>query len=164
MTSYRLRLRSPLFLGPSTAVVLLAAVGCSVTDAEASITVPTPSSKVAAHCRALHKELPGTVAELDRNDPRPASELTAGWGRGDGAIVLRCGVPRPARMDDPDARAVEVNGVNWLLEQSGDAGPRFTTTYRKAYVEVTLPKEYAHDAGPLTAFAAPVLATVPDSV
>jgi len=149
-------------LGPSAAVLLLAAAGCSTTDTHASITVPTPTPEAAAYCRALHKELPKTVAGQERNDPGPKSELTAGWG--DGAIVLRCGVPRPAKMDDSQSKAVDADGVNWLLEQRDDAGPRFTTTYRKAYVEVTLGSEYAHDITPLSAFAAPVKKTVPDSL
>ncbi|WTG04877.1 DUF3515 domain-containing protein [Streptomyces sp. NBC_00012] len=148
-----------MFLGPSVAALLLVAAGCSSTDAAVSITIPTPPPEAAAYCRALHKELPRTVAGLDRGDAGPKSELTAEWG--DGEIVLRCGVPRPAKMDDPMAKGTEANGVNWLLEQPDDAGPRFTTTYRKAYVEVTLSEAYAHDASPLAAFGAPVLKTVP---
>ncbi|MFJ8853184.1 DUF3515 domain-containing protein [Streptomyces sp. NPDC102437] len=158
MTSSR-RLCHPVFLGPSVAALLLAAAGCSTTDAAVRITVPTPSPQAAAYCRALHEELPRTVAGLDRGDAGPKSELTAEWG--DGEIVLRCGVPRPAKMDDPLAKGTEANGVNWLLEQSEDAGPRFTTTYRKAYVEVTLSAAYAHDATPLAAFGPAVRKTVP---
>ncbi|WP_442817760.1 DUF3515 domain-containing protein [Streptomyces sp. NBC_01591] len=158
MTSSR-RLRHPLFLGPSVAALLLAAAGCSSTDAAVSITVPSPSPEAAAYCRALHEELPRTVAGLDRGDAGPKSELTAEWG--DGEIVLRCGVPRPAKMDDPMAKGTEANGVNWLLEQPDDAGPRFTTTYRKAYVEVTLSAAYVHDASPLAAFGPAVRKTVP---
>ncbi|MET9803242.1 DUF3515 domain-containing protein [Streptomyces sp. NPDC006368] len=146
----------------AAATVLLAVAGCSSTDAGAPVAVPSPSAEEAAFCRALDKELPETVAGLDRSDPEPESELTAGWG--DGAIVLRCGVPRPGRMSDPQAQGVEVNGVNWLLEQREDDGPRFTSTYRKAYVEVTLDKRYAHDAGPLTDLAAPVEKAVPSSL
>ncbi|WPW31653.1 DUF3515 domain-containing protein [Streptomyces atratus] len=162
MTSLRRRLCHPVFLGPSVAALLLAAAGCSSTDATASITVPTPSPEAAAYCRALHKELPKTVAGLDRGDTGTKSELTAEWG--DGAIVLRCGVPRPAKMDDPMAKGIEADGVNWLLEQPADAGPRFTTTYRKAYVEVSLSTAYAHDASPLAAFAPAIRKTVPGSL
>ncbi|MFF1839225.1 DUF3515 domain-containing protein [Streptomyces sp. NPDC058231] len=162
MTSIRRRLRRPVFLGPSAAVLVLAAAGCSASDTVASITVPTPTPEVAAYCRALHKELPQTVAGKHRDDSGPKSELTADWG--DGAIVLRCGVDRPAKMDDPMAKGSQANGVNWLLEQRENAGPRFTTTYRKAYVEVTLSAAYAHDATPLAAFAAAVKKTVPSSV
>ncbi|MEE1790314.1 DUF3515 domain-containing protein [Streptomyces sp. BE308] len=162
MTSFRRRSPRSLFLGPSAALLVLAAAGCSSSDAQPSVTVPTPSSQAAAYCGALHKALPQTVADLERSDPGPDSELTAGWG--DGAIVLRCGVPRPAKMDDAQSKAIDADGVNWMLEQRQDAGPRFTTTYREAYVEVTFSEEYAHDASPLAAFAAPVSRTVPESL
>ncbi|MFF1419460.1 DUF3515 domain-containing protein [Streptomyces sp. NPDC058280] len=144
------------------AVILLAAVaGCSSTDASASVAVPRPPEREAALCRALHKELPKTVAYLDREDPEPRSELTAGWG--DAAIVLRCGVPRPERMGDAQADAVEADGVNWMLEER-DSGPRFTTTYRATYVEVTLGARFAHDSTPLAQLAAPVKKTIPSSL
>ncbi|MET7370065.1 DUF3515 domain-containing protein [Streptomyces sp. NPDC005566] len=154
--------RSALLAAPAAALLVLAAVGCSFGGARLSVTVPTPSPEAAAYCEALHEELPKTITGLERSDPGPDSVLTAAWG--DGAIVLRCGVPRPAKMDDVQSEAIDADGVNWLLEQRDDAGPRFTTTYRKAYVEVTLGAEYAHDATPLSAFAAPVRATVPDSL
>ncbi|MEU7282759.1 DUF3515 domain-containing protein [Streptomyces sp. NPDC045431] len=148
----------------AAAAVLLASAGCSAfgDDAGPSVAVPRPSAEEAAVCRALDKELPATVAGLDRSDPEPDSELTAGWG--DGAIVLRCGVPRPARMSDPKAQGIEANGVNWLLESREGTGPRFTSTYRKAYVEVSLDERYVHDAGPLAAFAEPVKKAVPPSL
>ncbi|GGT40436.1 hypothetical protein GCM10010271_50610 [Streptomyces kurssanovii] len=142
----------------SAAAVLVAAAGCSSTDASASITVPSPPAEEAALCRALDGELPDSVDGHDRDDPEPSSELTAGWG--DAAIVLRCGVARPVGMSDPQGQGVEVDGVNWLLEER-DEGPRFTTTYRETYVEVTLGSRYMHDIGPLTDLAGPVKKTVP---
>ena len=154
MTSSR---RRPFCLSVA-ALVLLTVAGCSSTDAAASITVPSPPPDQAPLCRALHKELPESVAGQDRNDPEPASELTAGWG--DAAIVLRCGVPRPERMSDPQAKGVEADGVNWMLEQDAE-GPRFTTTYRRTYVEVTMEKRYAHDVTPLAELADAVKKTVP---
>ncbi|MEU0145010.1 DUF3515 domain-containing protein [Streptomyces sp. NPDC006288] len=162
MTRTRRRLPRSRALAPSAALFVLAAAGCSPGGSQPSVAVPTPSSDAAGYCEALHEELPATVAGLERSDPSPESDLTAGWG--DGAIVLRCGVPRPARMDDSQSKAVDADGVNWLLEQREDAGPRFTTTYRKAYVEVTLGPEYAHDVTPLSAFAVPVSRTVPGSL
>ena len=62
------------------------------------------------------------------------------------------------------SKGIDPDGVNWLLEQRDGAGPRFTTTYRKAYVEVTLGVEYAHDITPLSAFAVPVGKTIPESL
>ncbi|MGW7366257.1 DUF3515 domain-containing protein [Streptomyces sp. NPDC054841] len=139
------------------AAVLLAAAGCSSTDAPASITVPTPPAEEKTLCRALHKALPESVAGEGRRDPEPRSELTAGWG--DAAIVLRCGVPRPAGLLSEKADGVVVNGVEWFAEELAD-GARFTTTYRKTYVEVTLSKRFT-DMGPLTDLAGPVGKTVP---
>ncbi|MFJ8000588.1 DUF3515 domain-containing protein [Streptomyces sp. NPDC096310] len=144
---------------PAVAVLLSAAAGCSSTDT--SVAVPAPAKEEAALCRALHKELPKTLADLGRSDPEPRSELTAGWG--DGAIVLRCGVPRPAGMDNAQAQGVEANGVNWMLEER-DSGPRFTTTYRRTYVEVTMSTRYTHDSTPLAGLAEAVEKTVPPSL
>lgn len=155
--------RLPAAAGAVAAAVLLAtAPGCATTDAKTPVPVPSPAAEEAAYCRALHQELPDAVAGLRRNAAEPRSELTAVWG--DGAIVLRCGVPRPARMDDPQAEAIEADDVNWLLEQREGTGPRFTTTYRKAYVELSLDERFAHDAGPLAAFAGPVGRAVPPSL
>ncbi|MFF8292994.1 DUF3515 domain-containing protein [Streptomyces sp. NPDC016309] len=161
-SSHRLRRLPALPVAVVAATVLLAATGCSSTDAQPSVAVPSPPPEEAALCGALHEELPETVAGLDRSDPEPGSELTAGWG--DGAIVLRCGVPRPARMSDPRAQAIEAGGVNWMLEQRKGDGPRFTSTYRKTYVEVSMGERFAHDASPLAAFADAVKKTVPPSV
>lgn len=139
------------------AAVLLTVGGCSFSDTAPSITVPAPPTEEKALCQALHKALPGSVAGEGRRDPEPRSELTAGWG--DAAIVLRCGVPRPAGLSDPRAEGVEVAGVEWFSEELED-GARFTTTYRKTYVEVTLSKRFT-DLGPLTELAGPVAKSVP---
>ncbi|URM89486.1 DUF3515 domain-containing protein [Streptomyces sp. MRC013] len=155
--------RLPAAVGAVAAAVLLAtAPGCAMTDAKAPVPVPSPAAEDVSYCRALHRELPDAVAGLRRSATEPRSELTAAWG--DGAIVLRCGVPRPAAMSDPQAQAVEVNGVGWLVERREGTGPRFTTTYREAYVELSLDRRFAYDGGPLVAFAGPVGRTVPPTV
>ncbi|MFD6359453.1 DUF3515 domain-containing protein [Streptomyces roseolus] len=148
----------PLGLLAAAAVLLPAVTGCS-SGAQASVRVPTPPAAEAALCRALAKELPDSVAGQERSDPSPDSELTAGWG--DGAIVLRCGVDRPEKMSDPQAQGVSAEGVRWMLEQPEQGGPRFTSVYRKTYVEVALDERYAHDIGPLVDLAGPVDRTVP---
>jgi hypothetical protein len=157
----RRRLSGRLLLCLPAVVLLPAAAGCSSTDAGSPVAVPSPSSEAASLCGALHKALPKTLGGLGRDDPQPRSELTAAWG--DDEIVLRCGVPRPEKMNDPQANGVDADGVNWMLEQL-DSGPRFTTTYRKAYVEVTMGPRFANDATPLAALAAPVAKTIPSSL
>lgn len=66
-------------------------------------------------------------------------------------------------MSDARSDAVEANGVNWMLEER-DSGPRFTTTYRETYVEVTMDKRFTHDSTPLAELAAPVRKTIPSSL
>ncbi|WP_030676046.1 DUF3515 domain-containing protein [Streptomyces sp. NRRL B-1347] len=155
------RLRSP--IGLPALALLIACAGCSSTDDRRTVAVPSPGTGVTELCRNLAERLPREVNGLGRRDPKPASPLTAGWG--DPAIILRCGVARPAKMNDPEADGVTVNGVGWLLEKRTDGSFRFTTTLRKAYVEVSIPEQRTGDGvGPLTDFAAPVKKTIPEGI
>ncbi|MFG3368710.1 DUF3515 domain-containing protein [Streptomyces sp. NPDC090032] len=157
------RHRPRLATGLPALALLLAVSGCSSADDAAHAAVPTPDAKVTDLCRNLHKRLPDTVDGHGRNDPSPRSELTAGWG--DPAIILRCGVERPALMDDPKALPVKVNGVGWAYEKRDDGTQVLTTTLRVAYVEVTLPKELASEgASPLVDFAGPVKKAIPEGI
>lgn len=156
------RRRRCLVSAPALAL-LIASAGCSSADEEVTATVPTPDSKVTELCRNLDKQLPEKVDGLARVDPAPKSELTAGWG--DPAIILRCGVAKPPKMNDPEADGVTADGVNWLLEERDDGSFRFTSTLREAYVEVTVPEERAGSGvSPLTDFAAPVKKTIPEGI
>ncbi|MGW6021783.1 DUF3515 domain-containing protein [Streptomyces sp. NPDC055099] len=156
------RRRRCLVSAPALAL-LIASAGCSSADEAVQAAVPTPDGKVTELCRNLDKRLPKKVDGLERVDPEPKSELTAGWG--DPAIILRCGVSRPPKMNDPEADGVTADGVNWLMEQREDGSFRFTSTLRKAYVEITLPEERAGSGvSPLTDFAAPVKKTIPKGI
>ncbi|SNX64282.1 uncharacterized protein DUF3515 [Streptomyces sp. TLI_55] len=158
MNSLRHRL-----IGLPALTLLITAAGCSSADDSASAAVPSPGTKVAKLCEDLDRELPSKVDGQDRRDPEPASELTAGWG--DPAIILRCGVTKPAKMTDPEADGAEVNGVGWLLEKQGDGAFRFTTTLRTAYVEVTIPKNRTADgAAALVDLAAPIKKAIPEGI
>ncbi|WP_405722654.1 DUF3515 domain-containing protein [Streptomyces sp. NBC_01537] len=129
------------------------------------VAVPAASAKASAICGRLHASLPAKVDGLSRRALEPASRLTAGWG--DPTVVLRCGVPRPevltpgSKTYNPTSDAADVNGVSWLVQQLEGGGYRFTTTGRTAFVEVTVPTEYAPEVNPLTDLAAAVKRTVP---
>ncbi|MFC5638680.1 DUF3515 domain-containing protein [Streptomyces bullii] len=143
--------------------LLIAAAGCSSADDSASAAVPSPDARAAGLCRNLDKVLPAKVDGERRVDPEPASALTAGWGSP--AIILRCGVPRPAEMDDPEADGTEVNGVGWLLQKRDDGSFVFTTTLRNAYVEVTIPKDRtASGMAPLVDLAPAVKKAIPEGI
>ncbi|WP_328304131.1 DUF3515 domain-containing protein [Streptomyces sp. NBC_00435] len=150
-------------LAALTALAVPAVAGCSPGGAEARVDLPSdPPADVAGLCAALHKELPGTVAELDRSPALPESDLTAAWGGS--AIVLRCGVRKPAKMLDPEQDGIEVNGVGWLVERLDDGGVRFTTGLRLAYTEVLVDKEHATDAGMLVGLSDAIAKTVPEGI
>ncbi|MGV9246971.1 DUF3515 domain-containing protein [Streptomyces sp. NPDC003710] len=150
-------------LGLPALALLIAAAGCSSSDGSPSAAVPSPDAKVAQLCRNLDEVLPRKVDGLERNDPEPRSALTAGWGSP--AIILRCGVVRPAEMDDPEADGVEVDGVGWLLQKQGDGSFRFTTTLRRAYVEVSLDKARTEGGvAPLVGLAPAVKKAIPKGI
>ncbi|MFF7094936.1 DUF3515 domain-containing protein [Streptomyces rubradiris] len=156
------------------AVALLVAVaGCSAADDSGTVAVPTPDARTAPLCRDLDKALPRKVDGQPRRDPEPPSAYTAAWGSP--AIILRCGVPRPPKMVDPkvalgqDANAIAggVDGVDWLMEKQDDGTWRFTTSERRAYVQVTLPEELSgpdDSARVLTDLAAAVKKAIPKGI
>ncbi|MET9392505.1 DUF3515 domain-containing protein [Streptomyces sp. NPDC006624] len=169
MNSFRHRHRRVPHLSRLPAVALLiTAAGCSSADDSASAAVPSPDAKVTELCRDLDKVLPAKVGGERREDPEPASALTAAWGSP--AIILRCGVPQPPKMVDPkvaegrdeDAVAGGVNGVDWLMERQ-DGGHRFTTANRAAYVEVAVP-EGVDSSGVLIDLAAAVKKAIPEGI
>ncbi|MET7295461.1 DUF3515 domain-containing protein [Streptomyces griseoloalbus] len=149
--------------------VLITAAGCSSADDSASAAVPSPDAKVTKLCQNLDKALPATVDGESRDDPAPASELTAGWGGV--AIILRCGVGRPPKMADPkvangrDADAVPggVNGVDWLMEKRDGDTYRFTTANREAYVEVEV-TDGRDSTGVLIDLAPAVKKAIPEGI
>ncbi|MEU9577147.1 DUF3515 domain-containing protein [Streptomyces chilikensis] len=169
MSSYRHRLRPrarrarPL-ASAGVAGLLLLVPACSSADDRAAAAVPSPGEEVTGLCRGLDEALPETVVDKDRSDPEPESELTAGWGSP--AIILRCGIPRPAVMNDPDAAPVEVDGVGWVVEELEGGAHRFTTSLRRAYVEVVLPAEVAAESGSfaLVDLAPAISGTIPRGV
>lgn len=140
---------------------LLPLAGCA-DRGPVEVVAPRPAGEDAAACRAL--ALPGRVADQERGATAGRSPYTAVWG--DPAVVLRCGVARPAVLTpgapsyDPLADAVEVNGVSWLLEETGD-GVRFTTTQRTVFVEVTVPGAYAPEINALVDLATAVDGGIP---
>jgi uncharacterized protein DUF3515 len=121
-------------------LLLIPLAGCG---SELSVdTYPTtPHTKV--DCGGLFADRPVKVA--GQKDRRVKGENAAAWG--DPAIILRCGVEKPAQLG-PASRCDMVDGVGWFSETTSD-GYLFTTIGRKFYVSVEVPHDYSPEADAL---------------
>ena len=126
-------------------------------SAAVPIDPPNAGSAPAAACRDLQTLLPDPLDGRPRRDTVPTSTLTAAWG--DPAVVLRCGVARPATLT-LTSELFQADGVSWFAEQV-PGGWRFTATGRQAYVEVTVPGTQAQASAPLVDLAPAVSNAVP---
>jgi hypothetical protein len=133
---------------------LTLASGCASTP---EVTPPLPDATDATVCDDLMAALPEAVQQQAQHTVEPSSPYSTAWG--DPAIVLRCGVGRPATYEQT-AELATVNGVNWFPEQL-DNGYRFTSWGRQAIVEVTVPDDYAPEVNPLVDLAPAMKATNP---
>jgi hypothetical protein len=142
----------------SLVALTLAACGDRVAVEPPSTASPTGSpGSTFVVCGSLHDGLPDAVVGQQERETTPNSTSTAAWG--DPAITLRCGVDRPSAMQ-PTSSLISVDGVAWLPEELTH-GYVFTTYGRVAYVEVTVPDDYAPEGEVLTTFADAVKATDP---
>jgi len=125
------------------------------------VAVPEVGGDDRTACRNLVDALPDRVADQDRRPVEPDSGLSAAWG--DPAIVLRCGVPTPAALDE-FAACQEANGVGWFVpeEQVEDqhADVVMTTIGRAQNVEVRVPATYRPPAAAMVDLAAAIKTTI----
>jgi len=118
---------------------------------------PQTSAEQSAICRDLQTLLPDLLDGRPSRQTGPLSPLTAAWG--DPAVVLRCGVARPAGLT-LTSQLFQADGVSWFPEQVS-GGWRFTATGRKAYVEVTVPGAQEQASAPLVDLAPAVSNAIP---
>jgi Protein of unknown function (DUF3515) len=112
--------------------------------APVSVAAPPPNAAADASCTALLGKLPISLPASDGAlTGRPAQSTwtyVAAWGQP--AVVLRCGVPRPAELvESSGAFVVAVDGVNFLPAKHGEHTV-YTSIDRAAYVEITVPSSY----------------------
>jgi len=133
-----------------------------------SVSIQRPPGNAA--CAPLMDSLPDALLGLPRRDTSPADDQVRAWG--DPAIVLRCGVDRPAMLEPASDATVfyikdkaEGNGVLWLTDpnEQDDGGPTiFTAVDRGAYVEVQIPR--GQDVVPLPQLSDLIAAAFPTAV
>lgn len=121
-------------------------------------------------CATLMDSMPAALLDLQRREVKPADDQVRAWG--DPAIVLRCGVDRPAGLAPAsDATVFYIkdtapgNGVLWLPdpnEQDTGAPTVFTAVDRDVYVEVRIPR--GQDVVPLPQLSDLIAAAYPNPV
>lgn len=122
--------------------------------------VPAPAAE-SADCTRLLEALPeevdgGAAGDLDRRIiASPAPPGTSAWGQP--AVVLRCGLGRPAELT-ATSRLLDVSSVQFL-ELPGPASSTWVVVDRSVYVAVTLPDSVG--SGPLQQVAGAARETLP---
>ncbi len=120
------------------------------------VEVPPVTPETEGPCTALMAVLP---LELARQPSRPVqtdSPFAYAWG--DPAVVLRCGVERPAGWVT-GAAAIQINGVQWYVDTDDPETTVWTTVDRPVYVELTLPPGV--DSAPVTALTTQIAEALP---
>jgi hypothetical protein len=139
-------------------ILVVALAGCGA--GPVGVDSPSPDADVAAQCRDLIGQ--------ERRDISPDDALAAAWG--DPAIVLSCGVARPAALT-PISTCFVVNDIGWLATVDGRefTGPEppdetivFTTIGRSAYVEISVPDHWAPQADALAEVSSAIAAATTD--
>lgn len=121
--------------------------------------VPAPAAR-SAECSRLLAALPeevdgGDAGELERRTiASPEPPATTAWG--EPAVVLRCGLGRPAELT-ATSRLLDVSGVQFL-QIPGPSSSTWVVVDRPVHVAVTLPDSVG--SGPLQQVAAAVRETL----
>ena len=126
------------------------------------VDAPAVRGAEARACTALVDGLPDHVTDQSRRTVH-GTGYAAAWG--DPAIVLRCGVRRPAGLD-AFASCQVVDGVGWFIPEAQQTGRphdiTMTTVGRAEYVEVRLPARYWPPAAAMVDLARAVKQSIPE--
>lgn len=99
--------------------------------------VPMTSAKEANDpaCASVTVRLPATVADQEKRETN--AQATGAWGT-PASVLLHCGVAVPGPSTLP---CVEVNGIDWIEDDSEKPLYRYTTFGRVPAVEVVVDSE-----------------------
>jgi hypothetical protein len=105
-----------------------------------AVTVPAPPSPNPATqtaCVKVFAKLPVQLGSLAPRKTDTNSSFVAAWG--DPAVVLRCGVAKPAVFGTPQAaQLLDVNSVIWQPDPQRTQTV-YTAVDRSVYIEVSVP-------------------------
>jgi hypothetical protein len=120
------------------------------------VDVPPVTPEADASCPALMSALP--VDLMGEASRRVQSDSPFAYAWGDPAVVLICGVDRPAGWVVGES-AIQINGVQWYVDTSDPGATVWTTVDRPVYVQVRLPADV--DSAPVTALTTQIAQALP---
>jgi hypothetical protein len=120
------------------------------------VAVPPVTPEADKQCPALMSTLPLELAGEQSRRVDSASPFAYAWG--DPAVVLICGVDRPAGFVVGTA-TIQINGVQWYVDTTNPDTTVWTAVDRPVYVEVRLPAEV--DSAPVTALTTDLAQALP---
>jgi Protein of unknown function (DUF3515) len=98
---------------------------------------PKPDAATQAACVKVFAKLPVQLGQLAPRRTETDSSFVAAWGNP--AVVVRCGVAKPAVYGTAEAaQLIEVNSVLWQPDPQRDRTV-YTTVDRSVYIDVTVP-------------------------
>ena len=120
------------------------------------VEVPPVTPEAEASCPALMSTLPlELTGELSR---QVDSDSLFAYAWGEPAIVLVCGVERPAGFV-VGVSAIQIEGVQWYVDTTDPDTTVWTTIDRPVYVEISLPASV--DSAPVTSLSPEIAAALP---
>ena len=120
------------------------------------VEVPPVTPEADASCPALMSTLPLELGGEASRRVQSDSPFAYAWG--DPAVVLICGVDRPAGFV-VGVSAIQINGVQWYVDTSDPDTTVWTTVDRPVYVQISLPASV--DSAPVTALTPQIAQALP---
>jgi hypothetical protein len=120
------------------------------------VDVPPVTPEADASCPALMSSLPVELGGEASRRVQSDSPYAYAWG--DPAIVLVCGVDRPAGYV-AGVSAIQINGVQWFVDTEDPDTTVWTTVDRPVYVQISLPASV--DSAPVTALTPQIAQALP---
>lgn len=137
------------------AATLAAATASLLSGCSAAVSLEPAAASNDPDCAYITVSLPATVADLPKRDTD--AQATGAWGS-PASILLRCGVevPEPTTLE-----CTNVNGVDWIIDDSDAPNYRFTTYGRDPAIEVIVDSDVVHGSTALVDLE-PAVSNVPE--
>jgi hypothetical protein len=121
------------------------------------VAVPPVTPEADANCPVFMTDLPIELAGERSRPVRSDTPYAYAWG--DPAIVLRCGVERPAGFVAGGPQLIQINRVQWFVDDSDPDRYVYTAVDRPVYVEIAVPIDV--DSEPVATLSGLLAATMP---